>query len=181
MSGTLSHRVGRLMSGSFHTLIDATENLVPEAAMNKSIREIKRAVDEVRAELGKALTQRHLAAGKVADEGNRHEAIDANLQATVATGCGDLIEASIAEQMSVEARLLVLEDTIVGYAAQEKELEGLTVTLQAKKRETQQQLQDWRAVQQSAGTGRATGGSDLNRIARGAGEDGSAFDRVMGC
>jgi len=182
MSETLSRRVGRLVSGGFHALIDAAENLAPEAVMNESIREIERAVDEVRAELGKVLAQKHLAAKKMADESNRHEAIDANLQAAVAAGRDDLAEAGIAEQMDIEARLPVLENTIADCAAQEKELEGFIAALQAKKREMQQQLQDWRAAQQSMGTGKTASGngSDLNRIARDAEKSGNAFDRVMG-
>ena len=182
MSETLSRRVGRLVSGGFHALIDAAENLAPEAVMNESIREIERAVDEVRAELGKVLAQKHLAAKKMADESNRHEAIDANLQAAVAAGRDDLAEAGIAEQMDIEARLPVLENTIADCAAQEKELEGFIAALQAKKREMQQQLQDWRAAQQSMGTGKTAdgNGSDLNRIARDAEKSGNAFDRVMG-
>ena len=182
MSETLSRRVGRLVSGGFHALIDAAENLAPEAVMNESIREIERAVDEVRAELGKVLAQKHLAAKKMADESNRHEAIDANLQAAVDTGRDDLAEAGIAEQMDIEARLPILENTIADCAAQEKELEGFIAALQAKKREMQQQLQDWRAAQQSVGAGKAAGGngSDLNRIARDAEKSGNAFDRVMG-
>ena len=60
MSETLSRRVGRLVSGGFHALIDAAENLAPEAVMNESIREIERAVDEVRAELGKVLARNTL-------------------------------------------------------------------------------------------------------------------------
>ena len=182
MSETLSRRVGRLVSGGFHTLIDAAENLAPEAVMNESIREIERAVDEVRAELGKVLAQKHLAAKKMADESNRHEAIDANLQAAVDAGRDDLAEAGIAEQMDIEARLPVLENTIADCAAQEKELEGFIAALQAKKREMQQQLQDWRAAQQSMSTGKTAGGngSDLNRIARDAEKSGNAFDRVMG-
>ena len=182
MSETLSRRVGRLVSGGFHALIDAAENLAPDAVMNESIREIERAVDEVRAELGKVLAQKHLAAKKMADESNRHEAIDANLQAAVAAGRDDLAEAGIAEQMDIEARLPVLENTIADCAAQEKELEGFIAALQAKKREMQQQLQDWRAAQQSMGTGKTAGGngSDLNRIARDAEKSGNAFDRVMG-
>ena len=182
MSETLSRRVGRLVSGGFHALIDAAENLAPEAVMNESIREIERAVDEVRAELGKVLAQKHLAAKKMADESNRHEAIDANLQAAVVAGRDDLAEAGIAEQMDIEARLPVLENTIADCAAQEKELEGFIAALQAKKREMQQQLQDWRAAQQSMSTGKTAGGngSDLNRIARDAEKSGNAFDRVMG-
>ena len=182
MSETLSRRVGRLVSGGFHALIDAAENLAPEAVMNESIREIERAVDEVRAELGKVLAQKHLADKKMADESNRHEAIDANLQAAVDAGRDDLAEAGIAEQMDIEARLPILENTIADCAAQEKELEGFIAALQAKKREMQQQLQDWRAAQQSVGAGKAAGGngSDLNRIARDAEKSGNAFDRVMG-
>ncbi|WP_063068379.1 PspA/IM30 family protein [Neisseria flavescens] len=182
MSETLSRRVGRLVSGGFHALIDAAENLAPEAVMNESIREIERAVDEVRAELGKVLAQKHLAAKKMADESNRHEAIDANLQAAVDAGRDDLAEAGIAEQMDIEARLPVLENTIADCAAQEKELEGFIAALQAKKREMQQQLQDWRAAQQNIDTGKTAGGngSNLNRIARDAEKSGNAFDRVMG-
>ena len=182
MSETLSRRVGRLVSGGFHALIDAAENLAPEAVMNESIREIERAVDEVRAELGKVLAQKHLAAKKMADESNRHEAIDANLQAAVDAGRDDLAKAGIAEQMDIEARLPILENTIADCATQEKELEGFIAALQAKKREMQQQLQDWRAAQQSMGTGKTAGGngSDLNRIARDAEKSGNAFDRVMG-
>ena len=182
MSETLSRRVGRLVSGGFHALIDAAENLAPEAVMNESIREIERAVDEVRAELGKVLAQKHLAAKKMADESNRHEAIDANLQTAVDAGRDDLAEAGIAEQMDIEARLPILENTIADCAAQEKELEGFIAALQAKKREMQQQLQDWRAAQQSMGTGKTAdgNGSDLNRIARDAEKSGNAFDRVMG-
>ena len=182
MSETLPRRVGRLVSGGFHALIDAAENLAPEAVMNESIREIENAVDEVRAELGKVLAQKHLAAKKMADESNRHEAIDANLQAAVAAGRDDLAEAGIAEQMDIEARLPVLENTIADCAAQEKELEGFIAALQAKKREMQQQLQDWRAAQQSMGTGKTASGngSDLNRIARDAEKSGNTFDRVMG-
>ena len=182
MSETLSRRVGRLVSGGFHALIDAAENLAPEAVMNESIREIERAVDEVRAELGKMLAQKHLAAKKMADESNRHEAIDANLQAAVDAGRDDLAEAGIAEQMDIEARLPILENTIADCAAQEKEFESFIAALQAKKREMQQQLQDWHAAQQSMGTGKTAGGngSDLNRIARDAEKSGNAFDRVMG-
>ncbi|WP_107810725.1 PspA/IM30 family protein [Neisseria subflava] len=182
MSETLSRRVGRLVSGGFHALIDAAENLAPEAVMNESIREIERAVDEVRTELGKVLAQKHLAAKKMADESNRHEAIDANLQTAVNAGRDDLAEAGIAEQMDIEARLPILENTIADCAAQEKELEGFIAALQAKKREMQQQLQDWHAAQQSMGTGKTAGGngSDLNRITRDAEKSGNAFDRVMG-
>lgn len=181
MSETLARRVGRLVSGGFHAMVDAAENLAPEAVMNESVREIERAVDEVRAELGRVLAQKHLATKKMADESNRHETLSDSLQAAVDAGRDDLAEAGIAEQMDIEARLPVLENTIADCAAQEKELEGFIAALQAKKREMQQELQQWRAAQQnSSGSSNAAGGSDLNRIARDVEKSGNAFDRIMG-
>ena len=147
MSETLSRRVGRLVSGGFHALINAAENLAPEAVMNES---------------------------------NRHEALSEHIRAAVVAERDDLAESGIAEQMDIEARLPVLENTIADCAAQEKELEGFIAALQAKKREMQQQLQDWRSAQQSAAAdGGATGGN-IERIARNAEKSGNAFDRVMG-
>ena len=180
MSETLARRVGRLVSGGFHAMVDAAENLAPEAVMNESVREIERAVDEVRAELGRVLAQKHLATKKMADESNRHETLSDSLQAAVDAGRDDLAEAGIAEQMDIEARLPVLENTIADCAAQEKELEGFIAALQAKKREMQQELQQWRVAQQNSGSSNAAGGSDLNRIARDVEKSGNAFDRIMG-
>ena len=181
MSETLARRVGRMVSGGIHAVLDAAENLAPEAVMNESIREIERAVDEVRTELGRVLAQKHLATKKMADESNRHETLSDSLQAAVDAGRDDLAEAGIAEQMDIEARLPILENTIADCAAQEKELEGFIAALQAKKREMQQELQQWRAAQQSnAGASGTAGGSDLNRIARNVEKSGNAFDRIMG-
>ena len=60
-------------------------------------------------------------------------------------------------------------------------MEGFIAALQAKKREMQQELQQWRAAQQnSSGGNSTTGGSDLNRIARDVEKSGNAFDRIMG-
>lgn len=57
MSESLSRRVRRLVSGGFHAMLDGAENLAPEAVLNEHIREVERAIDEVRSELGKVLAQ----------------------------------------------------------------------------------------------------------------------------
>jgi pspA/IM30 family protein len=152
MSETLARRVGRLVSGGFHAILDAAENLAPEAVMNENIREIERAIDEVRSELGKVLVQKHLATKKMADESNRHETLQADIQEALKSNRDDLAEIGIAEQMDIEARLPVLENTVADCAAQEKELEGFIVALQAKRREMQQAVQDWKQSQTQAAT-----------------------------
>lgn len=183
MSETLSRRIGRLVSGGFHALLDTAENLAPEAAMNESIREIERAVDEVRGELGKVLAQKHLAAKKMADESNRHETLTGSLNAAIAAGRDDLAQAGIAEQLDIKARLPVLENTIADCAAQELELESYIAALLAKKREMQQQLQQWRQTQQQAATDanqHAGDSSNIGGVMQNAAKSADAFDRIMG-
>ena len=181
MSETLARRVGRLVSGGFHAILDAAENLAPEAVMNENIREIERAIDEVRSELGKVLVQKHLATKKMADESNRHETLQADIQEALKANRDDLAEIGIAEQMDIEARLPVLENTVADCAAQEKELEGFIVALQAKRREMQQAVQDWKQSQTQAAThGKGRDGSTLNQILRNTEKTANACDRLMG-
>lgn len=180
MSESLSKRVGRIVSGGFHAVLDAAENWAPEAVMNENIREIERAMDEVRAELGKVSAQKHLAAKKMADEGNRHENLTAQIQTAVNAGRDDLAGAGIAEQMDIEARLPVLENTIADCAAQEKELSGFIAALQAKRREMQQNLNDWQAAhKQASGSLNVSVNSKLDDIARFAEQSSQHFDRVI--
>lgn len=180
MSESLSKRVGRIVSGGFHAVLDAAENLAPEVVMNENIREIERAIDEVRAELGKVLAQKHLAAKKMADEGNRHEHLTAQIQTAVDAGRDDLAAVGIAEQMDIEARLPVLENTIADCAAQEQELSSFVAALQAKRREMQQNLSDWQAAQKSRSSSPNAGSSNkLDEIARSAEHSSQHFDRVI--
>lgn len=180
MSETLSRRVGRLVSGGFHAVVDAAENLAPEAVLNEHIREIERAIDEVRSELGKVLAQKHLAAKKSADESNRHETLTDNIQAALNANRDDLAAAGVAEQMDIEARLLVLENTIADCAAQEQELENFIAALQSTRREMQQNLADWKEAQnQSVAGNQNVSGSRLGQIAQQTSRSTHSFDRVL--
>ena len=53
MSESLASRVGRIIAGGFHALVDAVENAAPESVMEQAIREIESAIADVRADLGK--------------------------------------------------------------------------------------------------------------------------------
>lgn len=179
MSDNLSRRVGRLVSGGFHALIDAAENSMPEASMNEAIREIERTLDEVRQELGKVTAQKHLANKRLMDESNRHEALLDDIRIAIEQDRDDLAESGIAEQMDIEARVPVLESTIADNAQQEKELEGFVVALQAKHRQMKQQLRDWQHLQkQSQNHNSASQASSLTGLQRQGEQAGRSFNRV---
>lgn len=180
MSETLSRRVGRLVSGGFHALMDKAEDLAPMVAFNENVREIEQAIDEVRAELGKIVAQKHLATKKLADENARHEQLNESIVTAVNLGRDDLAQVGIAEQIDIEARLPVLENTIADCSEQEKELEGFIVALQAKRRELMTAIENYQktVATQSQGQGVNTG-SNLDKIAQKAEKATNAFDRVM--
>lgn len=180
MSETLSRRVGRLVSGGFHALMDKAEDLAPMVAFNENVREIEQAIDEVRAELGKVVAQKHLATKKLADENARHEQLNDSIVTAVNLGRDDLAQVGIAEQIDIEARLPVLENTIADCSEQEKELEGFIVALQAKRRELMMAIENYQKTVATQSQGQGVNiGSNLDKIAQKAEKATNAFDRVM--
>ncbi|MDO5650645.1 MAG: PspA/IM30 family protein [Moraxella sp.] len=177
MSETLSKRVGRLVSGGFHAVIDMAENIAPEAVMNENVREIERAIDEVRAELGKVLAQKHLATKKIVDESQKYDSLVQSAQTALTLGREDLVTAAISEQMDIEARLPILENTVAECVEREREFEGFIHALQAKRREMMSAIEDFRAAQSTQASTTNTGG--VHGIADRVEKNSHAFDRLM--
>lgn len=181
MSESLARRVGRLVSGGFHAVLDAAENCAPEAVMQENVLELERAIDEVRTELGKVLAQKHLTAKKLADENNQHETLAEQIALAVQSGRDDLAQAGIAQQLDIEARVPVLENSLADLGSQERELDAFVAALLAKQREMQVALHDWQRSQ-AAATGVALNGTSADKIAqiaRAASKSGDSFNRVM--
>ena len=182
MSESLARRVARLVSGGFHAMLDKAEDCMPEAVMQENIRELERTIDEVRAELGKVLAQKHLATKKLADENNRHEQLAGQIATALDAGREDLAKAGIAEQLDIEARLPVLEQSLADCSSQERELDAFVAALLAKKREMQAALDDWKRAQASIGGTTSGSGADSNKMAqleRAAEQNGVQFNRVL--
>lgn len=181
MKDKLIGRVGRIISGSFHSLVSALENAVPESVLEEAIREIDAAIDEVRTELGKVIAQKHLANNRLMAENKKHEDLSAKIELAVAEQRDDLAEAAVALQLDIEAQIPVLEATINDCGVQEKELEGYITALLAKKRQMHDELRQFKQTQAEAQQRRATGtpassGSSVEgKVAKAE----SAFDRVI--
>ena len=144
MKEGLIARVGRIVSGSVHSLIDAIENAAPETVMEEAIREIDSAIDDVRLELGKVVAGKHLASTRLLEANQQHEDLATKIELAVKESREDLAEAAISRQLDLEAQIPVLESTINDSGSQEKELEGYIAALQAKKREMKQQIRQFR-------------------------------------
>ncbi|MBT8364931.1 MAG: PspA/IM30 family protein [Deltaproteobacteria bacterium] len=144
MKESLIGRVGRIISGSFNSLIDVIENAAPETVMSEAIREIDAAIDDVRVELGRVVAGKHLANRRLMEENRKHEDLSEKIELAVKEERDDLAEAAISQQIDIEAQIPILEATINDCGSNEKELEGYITALQAKKREMKEELRQFR-------------------------------------
>jgi phage shock protein A len=179
MRETLASRVTRIVSGSLNALLDAVEQAAPEAAMAEAIREVERAIDEVRAELGKTLANKHLAVSNLARLNERHAELSAQIEVAVGKGEDDLSRAGIARQLDLEAQMPVLEKAIAEAAGQERELEGYLLALQARKRDMEESLNAFIASRAAPEQPVAAGGPAHGDAAGRAERAESAFGRIL--
>ena len=181
MKENLLGRVGRIVSGSFQSIVSALENVAPELVLEKAITEIDDAVDEVRLELGKIIAKKHLAATRLAQENQRHEELTEKTEVALAEKREDLAEIAVAAQLDIEAQIPVLESTVSDCSTQEKELEGYIEALLAKKRQMKDDLKLYRESKQET----VQPGSPMNGSSGGESVEGrvskaeSAFERVL--
>jgi len=144
MSDSLKTRVGRVIAGGVHALVDRLEDQAPEAFMEQSLRDADAVIDDVRHELGLVSANRHLAQQQHAGLNRQHEELAAQVDEALGQGREDLARAGVARQLDIEAQLPVLESALAELARQESELQGYVVALLAKKREMADALADYR-------------------------------------
>src|SRR5262245_33578277 len=180
MADNIATRVTRIISGSVHALLDAVENATPEATMAQAIREVDQAIDEVRAELGRAEAVKHLATSSLNKLNTQKETLGEQIDIAVGKGDETLARAGIAKQIDIDDQIPVLQRSLQDAVARGNELEGYIAALLAKKREMESALQDFIAARASAAapgpsSGNAASGTTQGKVDRA----GSAFDRVM--
>lgn len=168
MSDSLKARVGRVIAGGAHAILDRIEDKAPEAMMEQAIRDADAVIDDVRHELGVMSANRHLSQQRHAGLNAQHTALTAQSHEALASGREDLAKAAVARLLDIEAQLPVLEATLGDYLLREGELQGYVAALLAKKREMQEALTQFRKS-------RATGSS---AVPAAAGVETSAAKRI---
>lgn len=140
MSEGLISRVKRLVVGSVNDIVDTIENAGPETVMREAIREIDRTADDLRAELGRIVANRHNANKRLMNANAKHEELSEQARFAVEQGRDDLAEAAITRQLDMEAQIPVLETALKDLSAEQTELENYVTALLARKREMEAEL-----------------------------------------
>jgi phage shock protein A len=177
MVETLRARVGRVIAGGAHALLDKLEDQAPEAMMQQAVRELDKVADEVRQELGRAAANRHLAQQQHADLNRRHTELSANIEQAIARQREDLARAAVARQLDIEAQIPILEATLGDLAKEEAELKGYADALQGKKRDMEDAISAYRTSRARAESA-AAGTQGSSGAQAKADNAAAAFDRI---
>jgi phage shock protein A len=176
MADSLKTRVGRVIAGGVHALLDKIEDLNPHAAMEQALREADGVINEVRHELGTVSANRHLAQQQHAKLNRSHEELRDQIAQALAQQREDLARAAVSRQIDIEAQIPVLETTLADLARQEQELQGFTAALLAKKREMQEALAEFRKSR--AATESAAQPVGQSNVEQRLGKVTDAFDKI---
>jgi len=177
MAETLSARVTRLLAGSAHALLDAIEDIAPEAVMRQAIREIDQVLGDVRLDLGKVEAAKHLTTSHINKLNNENEQLASDVELALERGEEGLARAGIERQTLIDDQTPVLQHSLSEQQDKSRELEGYITALLAKRREMEDAFQLYLAsrVQASpaaAATGRVNQGARVDNAQ-------SAFDRTL--
>jgi len=178
MADTLQTRVARVIAGGAHALLDKIEDAAPIAMLEQSVREIDQVTDDVRAELGRVVANRHLAQQQHRHLNKEHDDLAASLATALSGGRDDLAKTAIARQLDIEAQLPVLEGSLGQFAQEEKELSGFVDALMGKKREMERAIRDFEASRRNAEAAMARQGSPGSTTQSRVQAAQSAFDRT---
>ena len=181
MSEALTQRVKRLISGSANMFVAAMEDAAPEMVMEEAIREVDKAIDDIRAELGQILTRQYHASQRIAAENQRHEELVEKIRIALKEKREDLAESGVERLLDIEAQIPLLETVLTETRETQEELEGYISALQARRREMQEEFDDFRA----AGNGVASklkasaASTHDDQIHRRVDKASQSFERVM--
>lgn len=179
MKEKITSRVGRIISGGFHALIDAVENSAPEAVLEQAIREIDEAIEEVRTELSTVIANKHLANTRLTQANQKLTDYNQKIELAVAEDRDDLAEAAISQQLDIEAQVPVLENQLSELGGQEKELEGYIAALQGKKREMKEELRLFRESRKSTSPEPGAPAATASNVEQKVDKAQGAFERVL--
>lgn len=180
MAESIFLRVRRLCSARIEETVDRMEIEGGDTVMREAIREVDRAIDEIRAQQTAAMGRRLQAAkqqamveGKIAELGNK-------ARFAVESGRDDLAEAALTRQVDFEAELEKLKRTQGSTADEEAKLEDSLASLRSRKVQMEDALRAFGEARAEASMGGDKGFHVQQGIERKVEQAEAAFDRAMG-
>ncbi len=182
MSENISIRVRRIVSANLNSLVDAMEKSNADGIMREAIREVERALEDVRSELGKIIAAKAQCTRVIERTREKMNEYATKAEFAVQNGRDDLAEAAIARQIDLEKQIPVIEATLAEHASKEKELEGYAAALTGRIHEMQADLAAFADARRMVGADAPAGTADhiIQSATKRADHAGHAFERAAG-
>jgi phage shock protein A len=180
MTETIFARVRRIISGSVEDAVDAMERAGGTSVMREAIREVDRALDDVRAEY-EAATARRLQAGRQQRLlREKLGGLEAKARFALGEGREDLAEAAIARQLDLEGQAERLGTAEADAGREAARLEESLTVLSGRKAQMEEALATFEAAQREASPdGGSRSASPDRRPEHRVKRAEAAFDRAM--
>jgi phage shock protein A len=126
------------------------EQSASETVMREALREVERAMDDARSELGRAIARHHHAQRNVERMQSKLDELMTKADFAVEQSRDDLAQAVIARQIDIEAQIPMLQKTVVEAQIAVTELEQCMAALSGRKSEMESDLAAYQASKSEA-------------------------------
>jgi phage shock protein A len=179
MAEAIFMRVRRMISASVEDVVDAMERAGGTSIMREAIREVERAIDDVRAEHEAATTRRLQAVRQQKMFRDKLSGLEEKARFAIGENRDDLAEAAVSRQIEFEVQAERLDGVQAEAAEEERRLDECLAALKTRKERMEEELAAFEAARRDA----AFGGDGPTRPDRRAEhrvqQAEEAFDRAM--
>jgi phage shock protein A len=179
MAESVFLRVRRLLSARVEDTVDGMERANSDGTMREAIREVDRAMDEVRRDREAAMTRRLQATRQQEMITEKLAKLTEQARFAIAEGREDLAEGALTRQVDLEAQAERLERLKELSREEEAKLDDSFTALQARKTEMEEALAAFMIARQDASLGGDSGLENKREIETKIRNAEAAFDRAM--
>ena len=179
MAESVFVRVRRLLSARIEDSVDAMEQANSDGTMREAIREVDRAIDEIRSSQEGAMTRRLQAARQQAMIAKKLEELTSKARFALQEGREDLAEGALKRQVDLEEQSGKLDQVQVLAREEEAKLDESLTALRARKQQMEEALAAFAIAQSDASMGGDGGFQNARDVERKVGNAEAAFDRAM--
>lgn len=177
-SDGILQRMGRLIAGFTHAAIDRAEGLDRVAIVEQAIREIDKAADQARGELGKASAERHRIQSKRGEIEQELVGLKTRIDAALRQGREDLARGGISRSLDLDAQTAALDSALADVDARIEDSRKALAAVAAARSDAEARLRDLKRSEPELAMAASglSGASPVDRAARSA----SAIARLTG-
>jgi len=180
MAESVFARVQRLLSAKVEDTVDRMETAGGEGVMREAIREVDRAIDELRNDHNAAMSRRLQAVRQQEMVGKKVAELGQKAAFAVEQGRDDLAEAALQRQVEFEGETAKLEAVQEASREQEQKLDDAITALKTRKTQMQEVLDAFCQSQADAMVGGDGAMQLAQKIDKKVENAEAAFDRAMG-